>query len=446
MDSTSSQLPGMTEAIPLTSSLPVIADSAANKAGHQDAHITAEALPALPMESPPAPPAPSRSPFVNSKPPAPAVTPPAVPPPTPPAPATPPQIVYTPAPPTSSGGSGCLWVYALLVTFALVGAIMLLVLQFGASGMDLEGEFEDMANKPKPIKKFSEAVVDPGKKASGDRIVRIDVSGPIFSGSTGGGFLSEAMPMVDTVKRSLAQAAADSKVKAIVVYVDSPGGEVTASENLYHAVKQAREKKPVVVFMDSVAASGGYYLSAPATKIIANETTLTGSIGVIMQGYAYHGLFDKVGMSTNTFTSGKFKDTLSGSRPMRDDERAYIQGMVDQMYDRFLTVVSEGRKIDKDTLRNGIADGRVMGGRDALAAKLVDQLGYVEDAYTAARELGKCPDATVVRYRQQVSIFDALGVDAEASAEKSIKLQVPGMPAMTLQPGRFYYMTPMMVP
>jgi protease IV len=351
---------------------------------------------------------------------------------------------YYSAPPAKSG-KGCLWLTVILLSIALIAAFGIILLMAGSS--TVEGLAEVTKSHPKPIKKFSEVMVQAGDKSSSDRILQIDLEGPIFSDSQQVSAFNPAQSLVDTIKRSLAQAVNDPKVKAIVLRVNSPGGEVTASDNLYAAVKAANAKKPIVVFMDSVAASGGYYAAAPATKIIANETTLTGSIGVIMQGYAYHGIMDKVGLGTHTFTSGKFKDTLSGARPMREDEKAYIQNMVDQMYERFLTVVAEGRKIDKETLRNGIADGRVMGGKDALQAKLVDQLGYIEDAYNEARKLGKSQGAMVIRYKQQMSLFDAFGIEAEAKAGQKIQLHVPGLSAMhALKPGCLYYMTPMMAP
>jgi protease-4 len=259
----------------------------------------------------------------------------------------------------------------------------------------------------------------------------------------GEGLFSAGLPMVDMLKRSLEQAVKDKNVKAIVLRVNSPGGEVTASDIMYAAVKEAAKHKPVVVYMDSVAASGGYYLSCAASQIIASETTLTGSIGVIMESMSYHGLFDKVGLGMNTFTSGAFKDSLSGARPMRDDEKAYIQSLVNGMYDRFLTVVSEGRKIPKDSLRNGVADGRVVSGRDALAAKLVDKIGYIEDAYTAARELAKSPDAMIVKYGHAPSVLDLFGIEAESRSKTSVELQLPGASALPkLLPGQMYYLPP----
>jgi protease-4 len=248
--------------------------------------------------------------------------------------------------------------------------------------------------------------------------------------------------MVDTIKTQLHQAQHDEKVKGVVLYVNSPGGEVTASDTIYAAVKAVAKVKPVIVYMDSVAASGGYYVACGATKIVASETTLTGSIGVIMQGMSYHGLFEKIGMGSNTFTSGKFKDTLSGARPMRDDEKAYIQGLVDRMYQRFVGIVSEARKVPVAELTAGVADGRVMTGGEAIAAKLVDKIGYVEDAYDLARAEAKVPGAMIVRYTKQPnSVMDILTM--ESRAPQKVELSLPGAAALQqLAPGRLYYLPP----
>src|SRR5690606_27563341 len=118
---------------------------------------------------------------------------------------------------------------------------------------------------------------------------------------------------------------------------------VTAADTIYHKVKQLAEKKPVIIYMDSMAASGGYYIACAGKEIYANQTTLTGSIGVIMSGLNYEQLFDKVGLRSMTFTSGKFKDVMSGSRTMTEEEQALIHGLVMDIYERFLTVVKEGR-------------------------------------------------------------------------------------------------------
>ena len=154
------------------------------------------------------------------------------------------------------------------------------------------------------------------------KIAQISLRGIITSAEPG----SLGETMVDDLKLQLKQAVADDKVKSIVLYVDSPGGEVTASDIIYQAVVAARAQKPIVVYMGSLAASGGYYVACGGSHLIANETTFTGSIGVIMQAFHYKALLDKVGLEVITFKSGKFKDMLSGSRDLTDEEKAYTQG------------------------------------------------------------------------------------------------------------------------
>ena len=328
---------------------------------------------------------------------------------------------------------GCLLAFLFL---ALIASVALNAVQFGASALSL-GESPMQMVKPKVD--FGEQLEQTGKSGTADRIVRIDLEGVISSSEIGGGLFDHALPMVSTIKRALEQATDDKRVKAIVLRINSPGGEVTASDILYAAVKEAAKKKPVVVYMDSMAASGGYYISCGATKIVASETTLTGSIGVIMESFSYHALFDKVGLGTNTFASGAFKDTLSGARPMREDEKAYIQNLVSQMYDRFLGIVADARKLDKNLLKTTVADGRVLLGAEALKSKLVDQIGYVEDAYALARQLGGAPDAMVVKYHRSVGLFDVLGM-AEASAGKKIEVELLSHMLPRLEPGRAYYL------
>lgn len=268
--------------------------------------------------------------------------------------------------------------------------------------------------------------------SSKDTIARINVEGVISS--MGGS--------VDGVKSALKQALDDKDVKAIVLYVNSPGGEVTASDTIYDAVKKANAVKPIVVYMDALAASGGYYISCGATKIVASETTLTGSIGVIMQSLNYSKLIDKVGVETITFRSGDFKDTLSGSRPMRDDEKEYVQNLVTQMYDKFVGIVSEARGVPVDTLKNGVADGRVVSGIDALNEKLVDQTGYIEDAYTLAATLGGISDPRIIEYVQPgglLQLLDILG-KTNASGTQKVEFDIAERILPGLEPGRAYYL------
>ncbi len=337
-------------------------------------------------------------------------------------------------------GLGCLLILVLLALLVSVGVN---VLQFAAClGMDESALGLAQSKLPKLKETLEQAPV----KESKDKIVRIDLDGIISSGAASEGFGGSGMDL-ETIKRALLQAVEDKTVQAIVLRVNSPGGEVTASDTLYHAVKQAALKKPVVVYMDSMAASGGYYISCGATRIVANETTLTGSIGVIIQTLNYSQTFGKIGLETMTFASGNFKDSLSGARPMRDDEKAYVQSLVMKMYDKFIGIVSEARKISKEDLKNGIADGRVFTGGEALQHKLVDQIGYVEDAYALAKQLGGAPNAMVVRYQHRASLSDLLGVFGKAQdARGKVSIDISDRLLPRLQPGMTYLLPAYLAP
>ncbi len=335
--------------------------------------------------------------------------------------------------------------YGCLIVLLLLGLIVSLGLNVGQflGKLDINVGADASFSAARPKRHLHEVTVESAKKTTQDKIVHIDLDGVISSMAVSGLF-AESMPSVDSLKQSLEQAVADKNVKAIVLRVNSPGGEVTASDIIYNAVKKAAKVKPVVVYMDSMAASGGYYVSCGATKIVASETTLTASIGVIIETMNYSELFGKVGLSMTAFTSGAFKDSLSGARPMREDEKVYVQNLVTQMYDRFLGIVSEARGVPKELLKSTVADGRVVTGREALAAKLVDQIGYVEDAYELARTLGKAADAGVVKYRHEVSLFDAFGMASAKAGAPPAKVQLDLSSGLLpkLLPGVPYYLPP----
>ena len=210
--------------------------------------------------------------------------------------------------------------------------------------------------------------------------------------------------MVDDMRAALQQSSDDSRVKAIVLEIDSPGGEVTASDAIYSAVVKARDRKPVVVYMESLAASGGYYVSCGGKFLMANETTITGSIGVIIQTLNYEQLFNKVGLASVVFKSGKFKDMLNGARPITPEERELVQNFIMKTYDKFLGIVAKERKLPADLLRNTIADGRILSGKEAFENRLIDGLGELDDAFGKAKELGNAPDAKVVKYGPPFSL------------------------------------------
>jgi protease-4 len=200
-------------------------------------------------------------------------------------------------------------------------------------------------------------------------------------------------------------------IKAIVLQVNSPGGGVAASQEIYDAILRAKDEKPVVASMASVAASGGLYIACAADRIVANPGTLTGSIGVIFKFHTFRNLMDKVGIGTETIKSGELKDVGSYSRPMTEKEQAMLQSVVNDTYDQFVGVVAEGRGLEATEVKK-FADGSVFTGRQALELGLVDSLGGLHEAVNIAAELGNIKgDINIVRpYRREtVSIFDLFG-------------------------------------
>ncbi len=208
---------------------------------------------------------------------------------------------------------------------------------------------------------------------------------------------------------SLQTLADNSSVKAIVLRVDSPGGGVAASQEIFEEVKSIRDTvKPIVVSMGSMAASGGYYVSCGATRIVADPGTITGSIGVIAMFPNYTRLMDKLGLRMNVIKSGKYKDSGSPFREMTESDKKYFYGVVENSYDQFLNVVAEERKLPVDKLKK-FADGRVFTGQQALKLGLVDTLGSLEDAISIAARLGGIKGKPlVVEARKPQSLVDLL--------------------------------------
>jgi len=287
-----------------------------------------------------------------------------------------------------------------------------------------------------------------------DKIAVIGVSGIISDGAVDqGGF-----NMVEVIRAALKHAEQDDRVKAVILKVDSPGGEVMAADQIHHEIVefQNRSKKPVVASMGSLAASGGYYISAPCRWIMASDLTITGSIGVIMSSYNYRHLMDKVGVIPETYKSGKFKDMLSGSREpdqITPEERAMIQGLIDETFSKFKTVVQEGREQasqkNKQTKDHGrpltpdwqdYADGRVLSGTEAFKLGFVDELGSFEDAITRTKQIAGISNANVVEYQQRYDLSDLLRLFGKSDA-KSIKVDL-GMEFPKIQAGHLYFLSP----
>ena len=291
------------------------------------------------------------------------------------------------------------------------------------------------------------------KDGGREKIVIVPIEG-VISSSAGdrGGY-----DMVDVIKAQLDRAKDDDAVKAVLLRVDSPGGEVLASDDIAKYITRFQESsgKPVIVSMGSLAASGGYYVSAPCSWIVANELTITGSIGVIMHGYNYRGLMNKIGLKPMVFKSGKFKDMLSGDREdaeISPEERVMVQKLIDDTYSKFKQVVADGRKNareDNDDVRplaanwQDYADGRVLSGKDAKDIGLVDELGDFDAAVSRAEELGAVKgSATLVEYRQRVDFADLFGLLGQ-SESRAVQVKVDlGIEAPKIEAGRMYFLAP----
>jgi protease IV len=269
-----------------------------------------------------------------------------------------------------------------------------------------------------------------------DRVAVIDLFGVISYGVQGEYYET----MVDDFIGKLAQAREDDSVKAIVIRIDSPGGEVTASDVIYHQISKTDAIKPVVIFMESVAASGGYYSAVGGRYIMANELTITGSIGVILQTINVEGLAAKIGVSNPTFKSGKMKDVLSPTRAMTEEERKFIQDMINETYGKFVGIVAQERGLDEAELRAGVADGRIVSGKAAVTAGLIDQTGYYEDALAKARALGNLSiNAPVVRLIARPSFSRLFRFFGTAPITK---LQVNlGPQSLSMETGKLYFMS-----
>lgn len=224
------------------------------------------------------------------------------------------------------------------------------------------------------------------------------------------GISDSARSQVRDFSSALRKAREDEAVKAVVVEVNSPGGSATASDIMWRRLCEFKEcRKPVVALLGDIAASGGYYVIAPADLILAHPTTITGSIGVIIMNFNVEGLMAKLGIRDVTIKAGEHKDILSPFREMSPEERADIQAIADGLLDRFITVVAEGRGLDSAAAR-ALADGSVYTAARAIELGLVDRTGYLEDAATAAGELAGISDPKVVEYAPPPTFLSLIGI------------------------------------
>ncbi|HUR44421.1 MAG TPA: signal peptide peptidase SppA [Candidatus Saccharimonadales bacterium] len=368
--------------------------------------------------------------------------------PPPPQPPVPPPLVLAPpktSPPRPRGSSG--WKVAVLLLAILLALSLLFNARQVVHGLVAVGSTRHAGPR------LEESILEDNNAR--DKIAVIPVEGVIAGESLG----RDGYTMVDYIQDQLKMAGEDEHVKAVLLKVNSPGGEVLASDDIYAAIVKFQEEteKPVITSMGSLAASGGYYVSAPSRWIVANELTITGSIGVIMHSINYRGLMDKVGLRPEVFKSGKFKDMLSGSKKeteVTEEERQMIQKLVNETFQKFKSIVAEGRKSANDSNKGSkdakgqtlskdwedYADGRVLSGKEALKLGFVDELGNFDTAVNRAKKLAGISDANLVQYQQPFSLGSLFRLFGKSEAAV-VKVDL-GMETPKVQAGRLYFLSP----
>lgn len=274
-----------------------------------------------------------------------------------------------------------------------------------------------------------ESDIPAGMTAEGpDRpgIAVLDIEG-VIEYSPQQGFMNAGGRGAPAVVETIRRMAENHLVRGLVVRINSPGGSIGATQELYHALRRFRDTgKPVVASMGDVAASGGYYIACAANSIHANAGTITGSIGVIMSAPDMHGLYEWARINWNVIKSGRFKDILSPFRGMTDEERQLLQGMVQDAYTQFFDVVHTARSIEKATLED-LAQGQVFSGSQARARGLVDEVGDFESALLAAGKLaGISGRPHVIREKGSPGIMELLGLAARNLAAPHV-ISLPGL-------------------
>lgn len=234
-----------------------------------------------------------------------------------------------------------------------------------------------------------------------EQIALLEVEGVITNANQVGGFFSSPLYNHEVFLKQLKEAFQNEQIKAILLHVNSPGGGVVESDEIYHTIRKlkAEYEKPLVVYMSNTAASGGYYISALADTIYANRSTITGSIGVIISSLNYRELAEEWGVKDQTFTSGPHKDIMSPMKEMTAKEREIIQSIVDELYANFVDVIVEGRKMSREDVLQ-IADGRIYTGSQAKELGLVDEIGFLDEAIEGTAALANLDHPTVIRYKQ----------------------------------------------
>lgn len=297
---------------------------------------------------------------------------------------------------------------AVFVIIAVSAVIGLLTTGTQTEESDDGGFFGGLSDQP-----IQERVIEEGPDAGKIAVIRIE--GVIQDGAQGilgGGYNHQLL--LD----QLEYAGQDNSVDGIVLRVNTPGGGVVESDEIHEKIVEVRDEysKNVYVSMGNQAASGGYYVAAPADQIFANGQTITGSLGVIMQSINFAELAEELGIEDNTITSGEFKDIMSATREMTEEDEEILQSIVDDAYSQFVDVIEEGRDLSREEVIE-LADGRIYTGSQAVENGLIDELGNMDDVIEAMKEdVGR--DGNVVEYEQGLGIGSFLNVTMDSIFEQ----------------------------
>ncbi|WP_438311494.1 signal peptide peptidase SppA [Sporosarcina sp. FA9] len=274
------------------------------------------------------------------------------------------------------------------------------------------------------ISGYNETIIEEG--IGKDKIAVLNLDGviqdtggvnPIFGG-TGYNHQFFMSQLTDIVE--------DDTIKGVVLRVNSPGGGVVESADIYDGLLDIQEKGiPLYVSMGGMAASGGYYVAAPAEKIFVNRETITGSIGVIMESMDYSGFAEKYGIRFNTIKTGPYKDIMSGNREMTKEERTMLEEMINDSYQRFVDIIVDGRNMAEADVKK-VADGRILNGRQAIEAGLADEYGKAADVIAAMKEDYELNDATVFEYTMNDSFTSLLGLKAKSMFGGNMESEIIG--------------------
>ena len=279
--------------------------------------------------------------------------------------------------------------------------------------------------------RLQEITAREGKGWGAKKVAIIEVEGMLVN-ARAGGLLQPGENSLSLFVEQLRKAAADPDVKAVVLRVNSPGGTVTTSDTMYEQLVRFRQRtgKPVVASFQEVAASGAYYLACASDRIVAHPTSVVGSIGVIFNTFDVSGTLGKIGVRNESIKSGDLKDMGSPFHPLTAEERAVMQGMVDEYYARFVGVVKTSRPqlASSDADLKTATDGRVFSGAQALELGLVDQVGLLEDAVKLAQDLANVPGSRVVMYKRPYGYRGSIYAKGPGPLDDRnvLKLELPG--------------------